>query len=268
VRFARLFLFCLLSCGSRDGDPPVNNGIPPAEGKDLRIRDVTDPSSDQKAQHLEIVSVSGVRVIAVDQHDETRDGRSRGTIYVQDLSPDPKVGYAGTSLFAPEFVPGNLKVGPGDVLDMRGTYQQNQGLGTTVTFAPGATLDQIARPVARFRYEDKPAQPVLIDVNDLSDYATGRRWLNMLVKVENVEIRGALVKAMSGRASAEITPGGTGGQIACEQPFPKPATITNELTDLESLDIRARTNVKSITGIVTYFCNLHLSPRSPADVEK
>jgi hypothetical protein len=26
--------------------------------------------------------------------------------------------------------------------------------------------------------------------------------------------------------------------------------------------------VKSITGIVTFFCNLHLSPRSPADVEK
>ena len=268
MRFARLFLFCLLSCGSQDGDPHSNGGVPPAEGKDLRIRDITDPTSDKKAQHLQQVSISGVRVIAVDHNDETKDGKSQGTIYVQDLSPDPKVGYAGTSLFAPEFIPGNLKVGPGDVLDMRGTYQQNQTLGTTVTFPPGATLDQLARPVATFRYEDKPAQPVLIDVNDLSDYAKGRRWLNMLVKVENVEIQSPVIKGQSGRATAEITPGGTGAQIACEDPFPKPATITNELTDLESLDLRAKTRVRSITGIVTFFCNLHLSPRSVEDVEK
>lgn len=267
MRFARLFFFCLLSCGSQDGDPPVNKGVPPAEGKELRIRDISDPASDKKAQHLQLVAVSGVRVIAVDQYDETKNGRSRGTIYVQDLLPDPKVGYAGTSLFAPEFIPGNLRVGPGDVLDMRGTYQQNQNIGV-VAFAPGATLDQIARPVATFRYEDKPAQPVLIDVNDLADYAKGRRWLNMLVKVENVEIQGALIEAQSGRASADITPGATGGQIACDAPFPKPATITNELANLDSLDIRGKTRVKSITGIVTFFCNLHLSPRSPADVEK
>lgn len=269
MRFARLFLFCLLSCGgSQEGDPHSNPGVPPAEGKDLRISDITNPASDKKASHLQQVAVSGVRVLWVDKFDETRDGKSQGTIYVQDLLPDEKVGYAGTSLFAPEFVPGNLRVGPGDVLDMRGTYQQNQTLGTTVTFAPGATLDQLARPVATFRYEDKPAKPVLIDVNDLSDYAKGRRWLNMLVRVENVEIQGPLIRAMSGRASVDITPGGTGGQIPCEQPFPKPATLTNELADLAPLEINGKTRVKSITGIVTFFCNLHLSPRSIEDVEK
>lgn len=267
MRYARLFFFCLLSCGSQDGDPPVNKGVPPAEGKDLRIRDISDPASDKKAQHLQVVAVSGVRVVAVDQNDETGDGRSRGTIYVQDLLPDPRVGYAGISLFAPEFIPGNLKVGPGDVLDMRGTYQENQNIGTNVVFAPGATLDQLARPVVTFRYEDKPAQPVLIDVNDLADYEKGRRWLNMLVKVENVEIQGALTEAASGRASVNLLPG-EGGQVACDAPFPKPPTLTNELADLNPLEIRGKTPVRSITGIVTYFCNLHLSPRSIADVEK
>jgi hypothetical protein len=266
VRFARLFLFCLLSCGSQDGDPPVNKGVPPAEGKDLRIRDVTDPASDKKAQHLQVVSVSGVRVIAVDNHDETANGRSRGTIYVQDLLPDPKNGYAGISLFAPEFIPGNLRVGAGDVLDMRGTFQQNQNIGTAV-FAPGATLDQLSRPVATFRYEDKPAQPVIIDINDLSDYQKGRRWLNMLVKVENVEIQGAVFESGNApRVSVPLIPGDNAG--SCEAPFPKVPTLTNELANLNSLDIRGKTFVKSVTGIVTFFCNLHLSPRSTEDVEK
>jgi hypothetical protein len=266
VRFARLFLFCLLSCSSQDGDPPVNKGVPPAEGKELRIRDVRDPGSEKKAQHLQVVSVSGVRVIAVDQHDETANGRSRGTIYVQDLLPDGKVGYAGISLFAPEFIPGNLRVGAGDVLDMRGTFQQNQNIGTAV-FAPGATLDQLSRPVATFRYEDKPAQPVLIDINDLADYEKGRRWMSMLVKVENVEIQGAVFESGNQpRVSVGLTPGDTGA--SCEDPFPKTPTLTNELANLNELDIRGKTQVKSVTGIVTYFCNLHIAPRSIADVEK
>lgn len=267
MRFARLFLFCLLSCGSQDGDPHSDHGVPPPEGKDLRIHDITAPDSDKKAQHSQFVSVSGVRVVAVDDHDETANGKSQGTIYVQDLLPDQNGGYAGLSLFAPEFVPGNLRVGAGDVLDLRGTYQENQNIGTAV-FAPGATLPQLSRPIATFRYEDKPATPVLIDVNDLSDYTKGRRWLNMLVKVENVEIQGAVFESgNSPRVNVDLVPGGVSG-AKCEDPFPKNPTLTNELANLNDLDIRGKTRVKSIVGVVTYFCNLHLSPRSSADVEK
>ena len=54
---------------------------------------------------------------------------------------------------------------------------------------------------------------------------------------------------------------------ACEDPFPKAPTITNELANLNELNIKGATPVKSIVGVVTYFCNLHLSPRSPADVQ-
>jgi hypothetical protein len=152
------------------------------------------------------------------------------------------------------------------VLDMRGTFQQNQNIGTAV-FTPGATLDQLSRPVATFRYEDKPAQPVLIDVNDLADYQKGRRWLNMLVKVENVEIQSAVFESGNQpRVSVPIIPGEK--SAACEDPFPKTPTITNELANLNELDIRGKTRVKSVTGIVTYFCDLHIAPRFPADVEK
>jgi hypothetical protein len=267
VRLPRLFLFCalaavVLSCGSRDGDPPVSLGVPPAAGKELRIRDITDPASAQKAAHLDFVSVSGVTVIAVDTHDETANGRSRGTVYVQDLgSTEP---YSGISLFAPEFVPGNLKVGPGDVLDLRGTFQENQNIGAA-SFAPGAPLPQLARPIATFRFEDKQPEPIDIDVNDLADYEKGRRWLNMLVRVKDVTVlRDVEQTAERARVSAPLLPGEVG---SCEDPFPKPPTLTNELANLNELAIKENTQLKSVVGIVTYFCNLHLSPRSVADVQ-
>ncbi len=268
---ARLFSFCAAafallsgSCGSQEGDPHSDHGVPPPEGKDLHIRQITDPASPQRAQHLQTVAVSGVTVIAVDKHDETLNGKSRGTIYVQDLgSQEP---YSGISLFAPEFIPGNLRVGPGDVLDMRGTYQENQNIGSAV-FAPGATLPQLARPVATFRYEGKPLEPKDIDIKDLENYETGRKWLNMLVRVSNVTIRGAVFESgNSQRVSVALTDAPSSG-VKCEDPFPKAPTITNELANLNELNIKGATPVKSIVGVVTYFCNLHLSPRSPADVQ-
>lgn len=267
---ARLSSFCAAalalfagSCGSQDGDPHSDHGVPPAAGKELRIRQIADPASPQKAQHLQTVSVSGVTVIAVDTHDETLNGKSRGTIYVQDVgSKEP---YSGISLFAPEFIPGNLRVGPGDVLDLRGTYQENQNIGTA-KFAPGAVLPQLARPVATFRYEGKPLEPKDIDIKDLESYETGRKWLNMLVRVSNVTIKGAVFESGNNqRVSVPLTDGPA--SAACDDPFPKAPTITNELANLNELNIRGATPVKSIVGVVTYFCNLHLSPRSPADVQ-
>lgn len=265
---ARLFLLSMaaliVSCGSQEGDPHSNHGVPPPEGKEMRIRQIADPTSPDKAQHLETVAVSGVTVIAVDQHDETANGKSRGTIYVQDLgSKEP---YSGLSLFAPSFVPGNLRVGPGDVLDLRGTYQENQNIGSAV-FAPGATLPQLSRPVATFRYEGKLPEPVDIDVKDLETYETGRKWLNMLVRVKDVTVRGAVFESGNAqRVSVPLTDAPSNG-VKCEDPFPKAPTLTNELANLNDLDIRGSTPVKSIVGVVTYFCNLHLSPRSIADVQ-
>ena len=45
-------------------------------------------------------------------------------------------------------------------------------------------------------------------------------------------------------------------------------TLTNELYPLLDTDIPAGTTLTSITGVVTYFFNLHLAPRSPADLVK
>jgi hypothetical protein len=232
----------------------------------MRIKDVSDPTLPQHASYVDnSVAVSGATVLAVDTYDETSNGKSVGTIYVQDLgSTDP---YSGTSLYSPTFIPGNLRVGPGDVLDLRGLYQENQNIGTA-KFAPGALLPQLAKPTATFRLElEKAPEPVDIDINDLADYAKGRRWLNMLVRVKNVKLYGAvsLSNLSNGRLSVELTPK-VPGASACDSPFPKPPTLTNELFEAGLLEIPSGTTLTSVTGIVTFFCNLHLSPRSKDDI--
>jgi hypothetical protein len=267
VRTAPILLAILaLSCGTESGDPPAPAGVPAPAGRDMRIRDVGDPTLPDHANYVDnAVAVSGATVLAVDSYDETGNGKSVGTIYVQDLGS--ALPYSGTSLYAPTFVPGNLRVGPGDVLDLRGLYQENQNIGTA-KFAPGAVLPQLSKPTATFRLElDKQPQPIDIDVNDLADYDKGRRWLNMLVRVKNVKLYGdvSLSNLSSGRLSVELTPR-TAGATACDSPFPKAPTLTNELFEAGALEIKSGTTLQSVTGIVTYFCNLHLSPRGPNDI--
>jgi hypothetical protein len=276
VLLARLSSFCGLvslafACGGPGeggGDPGVNLGVPPPAGKDKRIREIADPKSPTKANDLADVAVSGAVVVAVDQYDETANGRSRGTIYVQDLDVTNETApYSAISLFAPSFIPGNLRVAAGDVLDLRGTYQETKTIGPTVTFTPGAPLPQLAQPIATFRFDAKVHPPRDIDVADLKSYDTGRKWLNMLVRVKDVTLERDATAAQAGsRISAALLPGGTGD--ACDAPFPKAPVLVNELMDLNPLELKKGQRIKSITGVVTYFCNFHIAPRSPADIEK
>jgi hypothetical protein len=262
-----LLLIGLVSCTASGGggDPASNNGVPPVGGKDKRIRDVADPNVEG---HADIVAttqaVSGAIVIAVDTFDETKNGKSLGTIYVQDLgSKDP---YSGITLFAPTFNPGNLAVSPGDVLDMRGQYTEAKTIGTTVTFAPGAVLPQISKPVATFRYETQVPEPLDIDAADLSDFTKGRRWMGMLVRVKNITLQKDAAADMNGRVTVDLSQAAAGAAKGCDAAFPKPASITNDLFDLAAMGLKQGTTLKSVTGVIGFFCNLKIAPRSPADI--
>ena len=259
--------FCSSSCSSSGGggDPHSNNGIPPVGGKDKRIKDVADPGAPGHADLVATTqAVSGAIVIAVDSFDETQNGKSIGTIYVQDLgSKDP---YSGITLFAPTFNPGNLAVSPGDVLDMRGKYTEATTIGTTVTFAPGSVLPQISQPVATFRYETQVPEPVDIDVADLADFAKGRRWMGMLVRVKNIALQADATADKNGRVGVNLSTPVPGAPNKCDAPFPKPASLTNDLFDVASMSLTKGTTLKSVTGVVGFFCNLKLAPRSKADI--
>lgn len=273
MRIARLFSFCLLvACSSQRGDPPSPPTIPDPAGKADRIYDIADPESPKKAAHQTQVSVSGAVVIAVDTFDETKNGRSAGTIYVADLgSLEP---YSGLSLFQPSFIPGNLRVAAGDTLDLRGEYQENNTV--PIQFAPGAFLAQLSTPIATIRYD--ASVPIVardIDIRELQNFDTGRKWLNMLVRVRNVTLeRDAFdddpSPTASGRISSQLLPPeeneATQSGRACEAPFPKAPTLVNELMDLTELRLAKGETLKELVGVVTFFCNLHIAPRSAADI--
>lgn len=259
-----------LSCGSRDGDPPSPEVEPPPNGKAHSIHEIANPDSPLKAVSPSTVDISGAAVVAVDAFDETGDGKSAGTIYVADVgSQEP---YSGISLYRPTFNPSTLRVAAGDVLDMRGTFQENQSL--PIPFAPGAFLVQIADPLASLRFDGRNdstmPQPIKIDINELSQYTSGRKWLNMLVTVENVTIERDAFSAAGGpgRISAGLLPDPNAGGTppACTDPFPKVPTMTNELMDIAALQLPKGTVIKKLTGLVVFFCNLHIAPRSPADI--
>ena len=269
LAFASLVTLSLVSataCSSRTGDPPSDGGTPAVGGKDQRIRELTDPSlPGHAALPGTTQAVSGAVVIAVDTYDETNDGKNAGGILLQDLDASKERPYGGIGLFAPSFNPGNLKVSPGDVLDLRGQYQENNSIPSKppILFAPNAFLVQLSQPIATFRYETAVPAPVDIDLADLSDYSKSRRWLGMLVRVTNVTAAGAPYG--TGRQSIDI--GTRSVKADCNAPFPKVPQIVNDLMDLAPLGVKDNTRISSIVGVVGFFCSMHLAPRSIADIK-
>lgn len=280
MRLARLcalpLALCSAACSERAGDTPLASGPPPVHGSDKRIKDVTDPARSDHADYLQSSpAISGAVVIAVDTYDETRNGKSMGTVYVQDIgSQDP---YSGISLFAPAFGPGTPRISSGDVLDLRGDYQETTKIGATVVFAPGAVLPQIAQPISVFRFETSVPAPVLLDEKGrsgggwaevLRNFDQARPWLGMLVRITGVTLHGSGAAATSGRVSIPLHENsGNSGGGRCQDPFPKPASVVNDLFPLENLNLQEGQTVKSITGVLSFFCSVRIAPRSAADIE-
>jgi hypothetical protein len=247
------------ACSGGGGDPP-NIGLPAAPlGQGARIRTVIDPESPAKAPKDTVVSISAASVVYVDTYDETGDGKSRGAVYVEDLDvtqlPSEKRGFSGVSLFAPTFVPSDLKLAPGDVLDFSGIYSETLAIGGA-KFKDGEPLIQLSRPVGSFRYEASPVPATVIDANDLLSYKTGRKWVGMLVTVNDVTLE-ADPFANKGRLTSVIA----GATDSRDSPV-----LSNELTALDAAILARGTRFKSITGVCTYFFNLKIAPRNSGDL--
>ena len=255
VRFLLLSLGSLVvACSSDDGGDPAAAPASTVLGEGQRIRDVVNPAAKRAGAN---VYISAAQVIAVDIFDETKNGSSKGTVYVQDLSSAAP--FSGTSLYQPAFIPADLRVAPGDAVDIRGQYTESGNVGTAV-FTPPAVLPQLFRPVVTPRYEAPLVAPHAIDVNDLNNYAKGRQWLDMLVTVHDVTLVTAPTKesnsaGLTGRVTAQLIPGDRNAP-----------TMSNELYDLPADSIPAGTKLKSLTGVVTWFFSYHIAPRSPADI--
>lgn len=197
------------------------------------------------------VETTCLTVTAVDRWDETGNG-AIGTVYLQDtVNPTPQ--YAGISLFEPSFSPPDLRVLPGDVLDVTGTYEEFIG-PSSGNFSNCETLPQIAGS-AVFRYDGTVPKPVVIQPSDLDSYDNARRYLNMLVTVQNVTIgANGAYKSSRYAATVNVPTGGTTWNI------------DDELFNLGAeMPLSQGQVFESVTGIVTYFYNFNVAPRSVAD---
>ena len=257
-------LLALLSCGVRDNDPHSDGGAPSTLGTGARIKDVSNPGLPNHPKNLSNVMVTGATVTLTDTFDETRNGKSRGNIFVQDV--DSQEPFSGMTLFSPTFIPGDLRVAPGDVLDLNGQYQEIASLGTAVFPVPQVLLE-IAKPVATFRFEYKAPVPRVIDVADLDSYDKGRQWMGMLVTIQNVTLLDDLVDSACAKSGTNT------GRLSAHLTAAKQGALVNELYPIKADDcvggaFAAGTHFASITGIATYFFTMHLAPRSADDFVK
>lgn len=258
---------CSSSGGGGTGDPPTEPTADPCGGG-LRLPDVVGPASwvDPKNANSvnckyptdKPVSLSGVRVLAIDRFDETGDGQT-GNYYVEDACANPLGPFSGMTVYAPSFSPPDLRLAAGDVVDVLGNLSEFPG-PSSGAFPQCRTLPEVGGTMT-FRFEQGPdLVPVTIPATDLKTYDGARQWLGMLVRVKNLRIAADAKGSSSGRYTAQIDVGG--GLSAIDVPY-----ISNELFDLENEGpaLTEGTTFESVTGIVTYFYGFKLAPRSPAD---
>jgi hypothetical protein len=256
------------ACSSLPEDPPAPYDASPL-GNGQRIAAIQNPSSQTHQQAISNanganVTVSSVAVSWIDTFDETKDGKSKGTVYIQDVGSTAP--YAAISLYQPNYVPASLRPQPGDVLDVTGPYQELGHIGTAIfgTTPDGKTpltLPQLAKPVGNFRYEFRSPDPVTIQLSDVdqSNYLKGRQWEGMLVTVKDVTVTAGV--NLNNRVTYTMAGGSDAGAVTSTA-----AAISNELYNLGSTDFPAGTHFQSVTGIVTWFYSYHIAPRSAADL--
>ena len=280
---ATLALLVCAACSTIPQDEPAGTDA----GGGLTIAEVQNPKSPDyhpcasTSTTCNTQTITNAVVTWLDKFDETRDGKSAGTLYIRDVGPNHV--YGGIGIYEPNFVPASLDPLPGDVLDFAGPYQEANSIGSAV-FNPHTFLPQLYKPVGTFRYEfaaDFPTTwttPQTVQLSDLNEnsgtngattdgnFAHARQYMQMLVTVNDVYVsKGS--SASGGQGFRVTYPLGTCADVTSKTCFPTSgAQISNELFDLQSTDYQAGAHFASVTGIVTWFYSFHIAPRTKADL--
>jgi hypothetical protein len=251
---ASVLALSLVACSTLTEDPVAEYDANPL-GTGLRIYQVQNPTSPEYAPNKSVI-VSSTVVSWIDTFDETQDGKSIGTVYIQDIGSSKP--YSGIDVYEPSYVPASLRLLPGDVLDFNGPYDETTNVGSATFNAP-ETLPQLEKPVGTYRYDFSTPTPTVINLADINTYATGRQWENMLVTVHDITIGPGV---NDNDRVTYIMEQGDGG-------YPSGAAeISNELYNLGASDFPSGTHFSSVTGIVTWFYSYHIAPRTAADLQQ
>jgi hypothetical protein len=191
----------------------------------------------------------GVVVIAVDQYDETKDGKSIGNIYVQD--PVQPTDWSGLTLFNAAKNPPDLILPPGSGVDVVGPYQPFAGPASGL-FPPGIVLPEVVKGAVNLVYEGSPPQPVDITLDAFKVPTDAMKYVGRLVRMKDVTLVGDWDKRHQAPISADKTVMLAAQFYAVDDP---------------ATNIKNGTKLASVTGVLNYFYTFDLCPRTPDDIK-
>ncbi len=257
-------LTSVLTCaGCSSGGGDLNN-------LELRPKLLGNPiakAADPKSRIADGATIRalGVVIIAVDGYDESKDGKGVGDIFVQDPvqtgpngTPLPKgVPWSGLRLYRPTKNPPDLELVPGQGVDLVGIFAAFAGPPGSSPFDPGVAVPQASSASLTLTYEGPAPQPIELDFADLADEPSAIQYASRLVKLRNVPILKGFI-AGAKRPEAQIFSSDNSIVLSAKF-FP--------IHETDGLNVAAGTTLKSVTGILDYFYNFKLCPRSIADIE-
>jgi hypothetical protein len=268
-------MLCAVACSSGGGGdldsvvprpkPVAQTGTPIAKANDplaplVKYCGTKCPTGAVCQKECPTLNARGVVVVAVDEYDERGDGSGAGNIYVQDALQDGPRGtpWSGLTLFRVTRVPSTLSLIPGMGVDVAGIYQPFPG--PTNDFPSGIVLPEVISGAISQSYEAAPPAPIPIAMADLSSQVSGMQFVGRLVRMENVTISSTF--DLKYHEAAIDGTGSTRGSIV---------NIAGQLFNLEDpkgLAAAKGKTYKSVTGVLNYFYNFKLCPRTLEDIEQ
>ena len=188
---------------------------------------------------------------------------------MQEVASEPQP-YQGIVVVSSLFSPPSLRITPGDVVDVNGPYQDylstNRDDANTTDVIPEFYKPTLSR---RFDAVGTTPAPAEIAVSELTTYDTGRKWMSMLVTVQNV----VLFQGIGPVANA-MTVAPTNGRLRVPLRVEGSSLSTWPGVSNELCDVLAATGplppsqpIASITGVVTFvFGQFAIAPRSGDDI--
>jgi hypothetical protein len=254
----------LVACSSGGGDLNTLTEKPKPLGNPIAEQSAPGP---KRLQDNQTIVARGVVIVAIDNYDDSGQG-AVGDIYVQDaVQTGPKgTPWSGLRLFRPTKNPPDLELAPGQGVDLVGNFVAFAGPPPSV-FANGVVVPQASNAALTLTSEGRPPEPIEITVDDVRDRAT------QMINPDHIQFASRLVRIRNVVLTSDF-----GGARPEASTFDEPpsSTRTSQLSlsaklypvhKDPTLNLKKGMTIKSVTGVLDYFFNFKLCPRSRADIE-
>jgi hypothetical protein len=242
----------LVACSSGGGDLNTLVQKPKLLGNPIAEQSAPGPN---RLKDNQTITARGVVVIGIDSYDDSGQG-AVGDIYVQDpVQNGPKgTPFSGLRLYRPTKNPPDLELAPGQGVDLVGTFVAFAGPPTS-PFDPGVLVPQASNAALTLTYEGRAPEPVDITYDDIKDPIAGMQYASRLVRFRDVimtsDFKGARPEATIYDTSGDF--------VLSSKMYPVHLDKT--------VNGKSGVKLKSVTGVLDYFFNFKLCPRSRADIE-